>query len=252
MGQAPQKHIGRRRRSGRRSPPTRSCRSPSSRTPASSTGASATRRRQAARASSSRAQRPCSRSRRASGESRFGSASSAPTRRRDRRRPSGDRQGQLPARQRPGSLANEPADLRRDRLPRPLAGRRPPPPRREREAEVRVPARTGGEVLPDPARLPRPASGSRSARGGELRIETALGRPSRHSPVSYQRSEAGGSPSRASSCSGAAAPTASPSELRPPLPARHRPRPWSTPPSWAEAALTTATESRSMAPAAPT
>ena len=172
--------------------------------------------------------RPCSRS----AKGKRGSRASArlprrqPGRRRSPARAASDGQGQLPARQRPGPLAHEPADLRRDRLPRPLAGDRPAPPRRGRAAEVRVP-RSRREPMPPGSASPTAASERLSlGRGGELRIETALGLLRDSRPVSYQ--PIGGRRVAVESrfvLGRARRLRLRRRSLRPPLPARHRPRP---------------------------
>ena len=77
--------------------------------------------------------------------------------------------------------------LRRDRLPRPLAGGRPAPPRPERDAQVRVPPRAGGGCLPASASPTAAQQRLSLDQNGELRIETALGLLRDARPVSYQQ-----------------------------------------------------------------
>ena len=172
------------------------------------------------------AKRPCSRSGRASGESRFGSgflgANPAPAIAGAR---PGHGHGQLPDRQRPGPLAHEPADLRRvvyrDLWP---------------GIDLRLRGQSGKlkyefRLAPgaDPSRIRLGYRGQQRlslGQGGELRIETALGLLRDARPVSYQ--QIGGRRVAVKSRfvlgrGGAYGFTVG--ALRPPLPARDRPRP---------------------------
>ena len=119
--------------------------------------------------------------------------------------------------------------------------------------EVRVPPRAGGGRLPDPPRLPRPASGSRSAEA-----ESSASRPRSDvlrdaRPVSYQhdRRQAGRrrEPVRARARRRLRLRRRS---VRPPLPARDRPGPRLLHLPGRKRLTTGASASRSTAPAAPT
>ena len=224
--------------SGRRSPPTASCRSPSSeRGPA--------RRARpllgAGRAlgSSSRAARPCSPSRRQAGRARaLGSASSAPTRSFGSSASAAGRAGSTTC-----SATTRPSGKRTcaptSASSTATSGRGSTWSSAGRAAS----SSTSSSSAPEPASAgsgsPTAArSGSRSTGGKPAHPDRAR-RP--------QRLAAGQLPARRRQASARREPLrARPARrlrlrrrrLRPPLPARHRPGPRSTPPTWAEAATT--------------
>ena len=81
-----------------------------------------------------------------------------------------------------------------------------------RKAQIRVPARTGGRALAGSGSPTAARSGSRSAEAASSGSRPRSAAFATLARSATRRSETGGSPSRAGSCSGGAAPTASPSE----------------------------------------
>ena len=192
-----------------------------------------------------------SRSGRARPGSRFACASSTPTPSRRSSAPDGGRKGQLLDRGRPGPVADEAADLRRDRLPRAVAGIDLRVRGREGKLKYEFRLRAGSRSVPDPVRLPRPgAAVARPGRGNAHRGRRSGSSASAAGQLSGGRRRAGRGrePVRARTSRRLRSPWGAP---RPKLSARHRSGPSPTPRTWAGPA-TTATASPSTAAATPT